>query len=246
MSAPTTTNATNGTSPAQPAAAPTGIRVVIVGAGFAGLTTAIECYRQGHTPMVLEKFPALKPLGDIISFAPNSSRIFQRWPGVAARLDPISLRADGMTIKSWRGETLYHQRWSDEEDAWGIRFDGHRGEYHEIVFRHAVEECGIEIRLDACVEDYFEDETGAGVVLAGGERVVGDVVLAAEGVRSRGRFTVLGYEDAPKPSGYAGKYNKYSIISCSESHSILPLWQCLGSSQIQPSEIRYVKSHPVK
>jgi thioredoxin reductase len=43
---------------------PTGIRVIIVGAGFAGLTAAIECDRKGHTPIVLEKFPELKILGE--------------------------------------------------------------------------------------------------------------------------------------------------------------------------------------
>ncbi|KAK6221451.1 hypothetical protein LQW54_001553 [Pestalotiopsis sp. IQ-011] len=181
----------------------TGIRVVIVGAGFAGLTAAIECHRHGHTPIVVEKFPSLKPLGDIISFAPNSSRIFNRWPGVAQKLDPISLRPPGLTIKSFKGDTLYHQVWTEEETNWGHRFDGHRGEYHEIVFQHAVEDCGIDIRLGAAVVDYFEDETTAGVVLEGGEKIPGDVVLAAEGVRSKGRTTVLGYEDAPKASGYA-------------------------------------------
>lgn len=32
---------------------------------------------------------------------------------------------------------------------------------------------------------------------------MGDVVLAADGVRSTGRTIVLGYEDKPKSSGYA-------------------------------------------
>ncbi|KAI0134299.1 putative monooxygenase [Xylariales sp. AK1849] len=192
--------ATAATSPPTP----TGIRVLIVGAGFAGLTAAIECHRHGHTPIILEKFPELKLLGDIISFAPNSSRIFQRWPGVAERLEPIAHRPkDGLTFKSWRGETLYQQSWSKEEQEWGIRYDGHRGEFHEIVYHHAVVELGIEVKLGARVVDYFEGATEAGVVLQGGERIVGDVVLAAEGVRSKGRTTVLGYEDAPKASGYA-------------------------------------------
>lgn len=195
--------ATNGRTPAPQPATPTGIRVVIVGAGFGGLTAAIECWRQGHTPIVLEKTPEIKPLGDIISFAANSSRIFKRWPGVAEQLDPISLRPDGMTINSFKGETLYHQRWSDEENSWGDRYDGHRGEYHQIIYHHAIDYCGIEVRLGARVVDYFEDENSAGVELEGGERVVGDVVVAAEGARSRGRTTVLGYEDLPKPSGYA-------------------------------------------
>ncbi|KAI1364869.1 putative monooxygenase [Xylaria arbuscula] len=180
----------------------TGIRVLVVGAGFAGLTAAIECHRKGHTVTLLEKFPELKLLGDIISFGPNSSRIFQRWPGVAAKLDALSQRADGLEIKSWLGETLLKQTWTQEQADFGIRFDGHRGEFHEIVYQHALE-IGVDVRLGARVEDYFEDEDHAGVVLEGGERIEADVVLAAEGVRSKGRKIVLGYEDRPKASGYA-------------------------------------------
>ncbi|KAH6623737.1 hypothetical protein F5144DRAFT_584139 [Chaetomium tenue] len=43
----------------------------------------------------------------------------------------------------------------------------------------------------------------AGVETEAGERLTADVVLAAEGVRSRGRRLVLGFEDRPQPSGYA-------------------------------------------
>ncbi|KAI0399429.1 putative monooxygenase [Xylaria palmicola] len=179
-----------------------GIRVLVVGAGFAGLTAAIECQRKGHDVTLLEKFPELKILGDIISFGPNSSRIFGRWPGVAEQLDALSQRADGLEIKDWRGETLLKQTWTAEQQDFGIRFDGHRGEFHEVVYRHALE-AGVNVRLGARVEDYFEGEDEAGVVLEGGERITADVVLAAEGVRSPGRKIVLGYDDKPKPSGYA-------------------------------------------
>lgn len=178
--------------------------MIIVGAGFAGLTAGIECQRHGHSVTILEKSPEVRPLGDIISFGPNASRIFQRWPGVAEQFEPISLRPEFFTINSWRGDLIYNQPWSAEEERpWGVRFDGHRAEYHGIVLRHALGLPGLEIRLGARVEDYFEDEGHAGVVLRGGERLTADVVLAAEGVRSPGRKIVLGYEDKPKASGYA-------------------------------------------
>ncbi|TGJ79988.1 hypothetical protein E0Z10_g8776 [Xylaria hypoxylon] len=189
-------------SPSSQPPSKTGIRVLVVGAGFAGLTAAIECHRKGHSVTLLEKFPELKLLGDIISFGPNSSRIFKRWPGVAEQLDALSQRADGLEIKNWQGETLLKQTWTEEQDEFGTRFDGHRGEFHEIVYKHALE-IGVHVRLGARAEDYFENDDEAGVVLEDGERITADVVLAAEGVRSRGRKIVLGYDDKPKASGYA-------------------------------------------
>lgn len=178
-----------------------GIRVIVVGCGFAGLTAAIECHRKGHSVLLLESFPELKILGDIISFASNSGRIFQRWPGVDAKLDPIIHKSDGLLMKTWKGETLFKQTWSDEAKTYGKAYNGHRGEIHEIVYQYALD-IGIDLRLGHNVENYFEMEHEAGVV-ANGERFVGDVVLAADGVRSKGRTIVLGYEDKPKSSGYA-------------------------------------------
>ena len=179
---------------------PSGIRVVIVGAGFAGLTAAIECQRKGHTPVVLESFKELKVLGDIISFGPNSGKFFERWPGVAEKLNPIIINSEGLTYYHYQGDKLFYQSWAPER-SFGRAYNGHRGEIHEIVYNYALS-LGIDIRLGQDVTDYFESKTEAGVV-SNGERVRGDVVLAADGVRSKGRKLVLGYEDKPKSSGYA-------------------------------------------
>lgn len=180
----------------------TGIHVVIVGAGFAGITAAIECVRHGHTAQILESYKSTNvQLGDIISFGSNSSRIFQRWPGVPEKLDPICHKSDGLEYRYWNGEHIYKQYWGSEQQNFGKRYNGHRGEIHKIIFDHAIEQ-GVDIKLGQQVTEYFETETEAGV-LSNGERIVGDVVLGADGVRSKARTLVLGYDDAPKPSGYA-------------------------------------------
>lgn len=41
----------------------TGISVLIVGAGPAGLYTALECWRKGHNPRVIDRAPAPSPAG---------------------------------------------------------------------------------------------------------------------------------------------------------------------------------------
>lgn len=166
------------------------IRVLIIGAGFAGLTAAIECKRKGHTPLVLEKFDELKQLGDIISFGSNAGRIFRRWPGVEARLDPICHRSKSLKFFDYKGDFIYEQVWGSDEENFGKRFNGHRGEIHHILYEHALE-MGIEIRLGQKVSEYWQTETSAGVI-ANGERIEADVVLAADGVRSRARLAVLG------------------------------------------------------
>ncbi|KAK4151055.1 hypothetical protein C8A00DRAFT_45680 [Chaetomidium leptoderma] len=182
---------------------PSGIKVIIVGAGFAGLSAAIECDRKGHSVLLVDKAPELVPLGDIISFGQNSSRIFDQWPGVRAALDPLIHKADVFHFHDWQGNFVTTQSFTEEHRAWGPRINGHRGEIHQAILQHARARGSIDIRLGCHVVDYFEDGDGAGVETDTGERFTADVVLAAEGVRSRGRKLVLGFEDAPQPSGYA-------------------------------------------
>ncbi|KXX74901.1 6-hydroxynicotinate 3-monooxygenase [Madurella mycetomatis] len=181
---------------------PSGIRVVVVGAGFAGLTAAIECDRKGHSVVLLEKSPALAPLGDIISFGQNSTRVFARWPGVTEALQPLVHKSEAVHFHHWKGPYVTTQSFAEEHRAWGPRINGHRGEIHQVVLAHARAR-GVDIRLGCNVVRYFEADDHAGVELEGGDVLTADVVLAAEGVRSKGRKLVLGFEDRPQPSGYA-------------------------------------------
>ncbi|KAI9694764.1 MAG: hypothetical protein M1822_000380 [Bathelium mastoideum] len=184
----------------------TGIKVIIVGAGFGGLTAAIECHRQGHDVEIYEAFPELKVLGDIISFGPNAGRIFRRWSDgkITDRLRPLSidLTKHGFHIHKWTGELVTIQKTPPQNPDTPV-FNGHRGELHEVVFNYARDELGIPIHLGYRIKQYFEDTDKAGIIFEDGTRAIGDVVVGADGVRSKARELVLGYFDKPKSSGYA-------------------------------------------
>ncbi|KAK4680535.1 hypothetical protein QC764_213720 [Podospora pseudoanserina] len=189
-------------SPRRP---PSGIKVIVVGAGFAGLAAAIECDRKGHSVTLFDKVDNIEEItriGDIISFDPNGSVAFERWPGVVDQMEAIARQTKHIDLYHHQGKFVTRQDFSHEK-AWGRRINGHRGQLHNIIYRHAVDR-GIDIRLGKRVEDYFEQDSPpqAGVVV-NGERIAADVVIAAEGVRSRGRKIVLGFDENPKSSGYA-------------------------------------------
>lgn len=170
----------------------TGISLIVVGAGFAGLTTAIECHRHGHHVVIYESFPTLKVLGDIISFGANGGRIFARWSdgAIARRLRELSidLTEYGFRIHKYdTGEVVHHQPTPPQNPEAPV-FNGHRGELHQVVFEYARDELGIEIHLGRRVEGYFEGEEGAGVVLGDGERVsFPSFFFGSESVGRRGR-----------------------------------------------------------
>lgn len=60
-----------------------GIHVIVVGLGVAGLTAAIECYRKGHRVTLFERSPVVKGVGkseaiQVLAKACNSSILKQR------------------------------------------------------------------------------------------------------------------------------------------------------------------------
>ncbi|EGZ75943.1 FAD/NAD(P)-binding domain-containing protein [Neurospora tetrasperma FGSC 2509] len=203
---------------------PSGLHILIVGAGFAGLSAAIECTRKGHRVTLFEKVSSIDEItryGDIISFDPNGSRAFEKWvfpdtSSVAERMEEISRQTEWLDLFHYQGEFLTRQSFA-EENRWGRRINGHRGELHRLVYEFVkTRKEEVEVRLGVRVVEYFESDGDekkgphAGVVIKGPdgkmEKVMGDAVLAAEGVRSRGRKLVLGLEEEdeqPKSSGYA-------------------------------------------
>lgn len=183
---------------------PSGIKVIVVGAGFAGISAAIECDRKGHSVTLLDKvdnIDEITRIGDIISFDPNGSKAFERWPGVVDSMEKIARQTTWLDLYHWQGKFVTRQSFLGEK-KWGRRINGHRGELHSIIFNH-LKDRGVDIRLGKRVTDYFETDDHAGVMVNGKERMTADIVIAAEGVRSRGRKIVLGFDDNPKSSGYA-------------------------------------------
>jgi salicylate hydroxylase len=60
----------------------------------------------------------------------------------------------------------------------------------KLLYKQALS-AGARIRFDATVVDVFDDALKAAVVLENGERASGDIVLAADGIKSRTRQAVL-------------------------------------------------------
>ncbi|KAK4229257.1 hypothetical protein QBC38DRAFT_508382 [Podospora fimiseda] len=182
------------------------ISVIIVGAGFAGLTAALELSRKSIPVLLLEKSPSLsQTLGDIISFGQNSSRFFAKWPGVLEKLDPIIHQSTEFHFHDWQGKFVTTQSFVEEHRKWGTRVNGHRGEIHQILFDQASAQPNISILLNQTVMSYSETKDSAIVTTSSGHTFTADLVLAAEGVHSRARSKILGYDDhsRPTPSGYA-------------------------------------------
>ncbi|KAF5369665.1 hypothetical protein D9615_010253 [Tricholomella constricta] len=118
--------------------------------------------------------------------------------GLSADTPPLSEQH----LHNHRGDLLNVQPLPELE--FGARaYNGHRGQMHAVLLEYA-RSLGLDIRLGMHVSEYWEDPArGVAGVVVRGQRLEGNLVVGADGVKSKARTHVLGYKDAPKASGYA-------------------------------------------
>jgi 2-polyprenyl-6-methoxyphenol hydroxylase-like FAD-dependent oxidoreductase len=181
------------------------LKVVIVGAGFCGLTAAIECQLRGMHPILVEAYPGASSHGDLLDFVPNAGRVFDSWDDgkVGEKLLAAGVnRAKTLDFYNQDNVLLKSDPWPQGIDLKGT-FAGHRGAMHEIVYNYA-KQIGVEMRFKSKVVEYLDLDDERGVVISGtGEKILGDVVLACDGPKSLARSQLLGLPESRVNSGYA-------------------------------------------
>ncbi|GAA5863871.1 hypothetical protein JCM8547_006090 [Rhodosporidiobolus lusitaniae] len=186
-----------------------GLRILIIGTGFAGLSAAIACARQGFTVTVFERTAGLSQHGDSILFSSAASRLFHRW-GVGREMWEKNNAKGGAERWEFRrgreGEVVHEEDLSGFSKQYGAPLlQGRRAGYLGSLGTEA-RLLGVSIRLESEVSGYLDSEDEPAVVLKSGEIVRGDVVLVADGVHSPARDLLAPHDRpaAPKrPSGYS-------------------------------------------
>ena len=204
-----------------------GIDVLIVGTGFAGLTAALECTRKGHMVRILERnqttdmagksqswrSPASRrythqPSGDMYFMGLSATRFLKHWPDMQKRYNEISLHNAWIeTFKHTGEQMLKPQKVSDRLHAAGLNPGSAPGAFqmrplvYDMLVKQ-VQDIGINIEFGKRVVDYFESDSDAGVELEDGTRILADIVVAADGIGSKSQKLVGGQVRA-KSSGRA-------------------------------------------
>jgi 2-polyprenyl-6-methoxyphenol hydroxylase-like FAD-dependent oxidoreductase len=182
-----------------------GLRILIVGGGFAGLTAAIECQLRGMKASILETYPSSAAYGDIIDFFPNGGRIIENWDNgrVGRELMNICInQGDRFEYYKHDGTLIWNEPWILEPHHFWRQYAGHRGQMHKVILDYA-KRLGVKTIFGDAVVTYVDTESEVGVITKKGKKYVGDVVIAADGPRSIARQQVLNLPDTKTNSGYA-------------------------------------------
>ncbi|KAK9449631.1 3-hydroxybenzoate 6-hydroxylase-like protein [Limtongia smithiae] len=160
------------------------LKVIVVGAGLGGLACAIAIARKGIHVVLLEQAHILGEVGAGIQIPPNSTSIlrnlglFDKFQDVIVWPQSVFVRrySDGQVLGTTPLNPYLTQRYGSP--YWFI----HRADYHRILHDAAVEN-GVDIHINSRVVSV--DETAPSATLATGEVFEADLVITADGIRSR-------------------------------------------------------------
>lgn len=93
-------------------------RVVIVGGGIAGLSTAIGLRKKHFAVTVLERHPACQTLGAPLRLGPNATRVLISY-GMEDALTPLDAEGEVSVIKRYDGQLLLKTNVKDMRQSYG-------------------------------------------------------------------------------------------------------------------------------
>ncbi|KAI4257785.1 MAG: hypothetical protein LQ352_001500 [Teloschistes flavicans] len=175
--------------------------VLIIGAGLCGLGAAIAIALEGHKVSVFESAPELHQVGAGIQITPNGLRLLRRW-GIAESLrskaaipETLSIiRYDGQRVLAYREDYGRELETKYGESIWCL----HRVDLQKAMAARA-KVLGVRIIFSARVSEV--DFAKATIICDGGNHEQGDLIIAADGLWSPSRSSLLGTQSIPQSTG---------------------------------------------
>jgi 2-polyprenyl-6-methoxyphenol hydroxylase-like FAD-dependent oxidoreductase len=163
-----------------------GLPIAIVGAGTAGLATAIFLARQGYAVRLLERVEQLQPVGAGILLQPSGLAVLQRL-GLLAECTALGAPVSRLYGTSCQGRVILDTRYHDwQPGSFGLGI--HRGVLMTALL-NAAQQAGVQVETGVAVSRF--EQAGGHVRLLqdqadGSEQPLGDfaALILADGTRS--------------------------------------------------------------
>jgi 2-polyprenyl-6-methoxyphenol hydroxylase-like FAD-dependent oxidoreductase len=175
------------------------MQVLVIGAGVAGPAAATFLRRIGCSVTLVEARPraTLFEEGAFLGLAPNGMAVL-RSLGIADAVLEVGSPCTGFRFLNARGRRIAHIDRSRDRERFGSPLVMVRRADLVRVNIDRAEREGVELRFDTRVVALSESASRVDVRLEDGATLRADVVIGADGIRSRTRASIL--PDAPQPA----------------------------------------------
>ncbi|MEM0900506.1 MAG: FAD-dependent monooxygenase [Pseudomonadota bacterium] len=173
------------------------MKIVIVGAGIGGLTTALSLAHFGIASTVLEAFAEPGEVGAGLQVPPNAMHVFERL-GLAAEIRRAGMTPEAIDLADGRsGKRLLSLPLDNKDNPAHGLVTIHRAALHRALYEAAQANEGIEIMTGMPVISALPFDNSVQLVTDQQDEVVsGDLVVGADGVWSKVRRSISPDADA--------------------------------------------------
>ncbi len=194
------------------------LKVVVVGAGMGGLTTAIAMQQAGFEVEIYDRVAELSPAGAGVSLWSNGVKVLNRL-GLGPAINAVGGNMQRMMYISNTGEVLTDFSLQPLVTRVGQQpYPVTRTDLQRLLLE------GLKptrVQLNSNCIGVEQDEHGATAVFDNGHRAHGDVVIAADGTHSVLRTAVLGQ---PTDRRYVGYVNWNGLVPVSDDLAPADAW----------------------
>jgi 2-polyprenyl-6-methoxyphenol hydroxylase-like FAD-dependent oxidoreductase len=221
------------------------VKGIIVGAGIAGLTTAVALRRAGIQVEIYEAAPVLRPAGAGIWMAPNAMKVFARL-GLADAVGHAGLAVEKVVLLDQRLRPILVASQHGVASKHGFPVTAiHRGVLQEVIASHVPnEQIHLGKRLIA-----LQQRRSVTATFSDGSEAAADFLIGADGLNSAIRTGLFG----PIPLRYSGTTCWRGVadfqLPAEFRRSTTEIWgtqQRFGIAEIQPGRVYWfaVKTSP--
>lgn len=194
------------------------LKVIIVGAGMGGLTAAIAMQQAGFEVSIYDRVSELAPAGAGVSLWSNGVKVLNRL-GLGPQISAVGGNMQRMTYISHTGEVLTDFDLQPLITRVGQRPCPVTRTDLQRLLLDAI--APLRVHLNSTCVGVEQDEQGATAIFEDGQRVTGDVIIAADGTHSVLRRTVVG---EPVERRYVGYVNWNGLVPIADDLAPPDAW----------------------
>jgi 5-methylphenazine-1-carboxylate 1-monooxygenase len=159
-------------------------RILVVGAGIAGLTLALELHAIGRDCIIFEATPSIEPLGLGLNLQPYAVASLHRM-GLATAFQDASLQPARCIYTSCRGQILHREPLGLAGGFACPQYSIHRASLYDILLHAVQDRMGKDaVQLNRRCIDFTDDGYRVTAHFADGSSESGDLLVACDGIHS--------------------------------------------------------------
>ncbi|PZO45178.1 MAG: monooxygenase [Pseudanabaena frigida] len=197
-----------------------GLKAIVIGAGIGGLTTGIALRQAGYEVEIHDRVRDLRPIGSGISLWSNGVKVLNRL-GLGQKLAAIGGNMNYMEYRHLSGDLLNHISLQPLVEEVGQRpYPVARRDLQNVLLE-TFESAGGKLTLGAKCIGILEGFSNITAKFEDGSTSTGDLLVAADGVRSLLRQYIVGEAIEPQ---YAGYVNWNGLVPISTDLGPADMW----------------------